>query len=498
MTLLKAHNIVKKYGSTYALKGVDFEVYAGAVNVLIGENGAGKSTLMKILAGVEQPSSGDLIMDGQSVHLSSVRDATSKGISIVHQELNLCSNLSVTDNVFLSQAKGLFVNSESERKAVASLMERLEQDIHPDTLVGQLRIGQQQIVEIARALMENARILILDEPTSALSPTEIEVLFRLIGDLKASGTAIIYISHRLEELMQIGDYITILRDGDRVAHAPIADASMPWIVRNMLGREAQSFEKSEVVTNNEVVLAVKNVNVARPNGTMALKGINLEFHKGEVVSIYGLLGAGRSELLETILGARKPKQGDILLQGRNVSKLNISQRIEAGLSLVPEDRKSEGLFPNLSVGDNIGLSNISRYQYFGILDLRAFLQAIEAMIAKMGVKTSSASLAVTALSGGNQQKVVIGRCLLPGPLVLMIDEPGRGVDIGARSEIFRSLVQLAREGMCVIYATSDISETVHADRVIVLARGQIAADIAANEASEDALVGAANSLFEHA
>ncbi|MDC7684159.1 sugar ABC transporter ATP-binding protein [Asticcacaulis sp. BYS171W] len=496
MTLLRAETIVKRYGATEALKGVDFDVHAGAVNVLIGENGAGKSTLMKILAGVETPTSGRLLLDGKAVRIGSVKDAAAHGISIVHQELNLCPNLSVSENIFLGRQNAGLIDRRSERAETAALMKRLEQDIDPDTLVGDLRIGQQQIVEIARALSDKARVLILDEPTSALSPTEVEVLFRIIRDLKSVGTGIVYISHRLEELLRIGDHITILRDGSWQATAPVAEVSMPWIVRHMLGHDGQAAVATSRDTTAATVLSVRDLRLTRPDGGYSLDHVDLDIKAGEIVGIYGLLGAGRSELLESLVGAC-PARGTVRLDGKDLAGLNVSARVERGLCLVPEDRKAEGLFPNLSVGGNLGLSSLVKFSRLGLISETAAGRAIAAMIGLMGVKTASPDLSIGALSGGNQQKVVIGRCLMPGPRVLLIDEPGRGVDIGARHDIFARMRTLAEGGMSVVFTTSDMAEAqTGADRVLVMARGRITADLSPSEATEAALIAAANGVPE--
>ncbi len=492
---LHAAKITKRYGATLALDGVDFDVHEAAVNVLIGENGAGKSTLMKILAGVETPTSGQLTLDGKPVRFHSVGDATRHGISIVHQELNLCPNLNVTENIFLSRhlTTAGVIDRTAERSAAAALMKRFEQAIDPDTLVGNLRIGQQQIVEIARALADDAQILILDEPTSALSQAEVNVLFRIIADLKASGVAVIYISHRLEELMAIGDYVTVLRDGRLQATAPIAEASVPWIIRHMLGREGEDTGQTAAAAPGAAVLTVKGLDLVRPQGGWQLKDIDLTVHKGQITSIYGLLGAGRSELFETLMGARKPSHGTVSLDGRDITRLSVAARVDKGLVLVPEDRQSEGLFPNFSVGDNLSLSSLGKFGGFGLIDLKACVAAINEMMTRLGVKAASAEAPIGSLSGGNQQKVVIGRCLLPGPTVLLIDEPGRGVDIGARQDIFARMRDLAAQGMAIVFATSDMSEALHhSDRILVMAGGRITADLSPQAATEALLVKAAN------
>ena len=493
MTLLRAEKITKRFGGTLALDAVDFDVHAGAVNALIGENGAGKSTLMRIFAGVEQPSDGRLLLDGQPVELASVRDAARLGIGIVHQELSLCPNLSVAENIFLGRHLGSagVIDRKAEHAQATLVLDRLGTKIDPAALVSSLRIGQQQIVEIARALSAEVRVLILDEPTSALSAAEVATLFEVIDGLRKSGVAIIYISHRLEELMRIGDYVTVLRDGRLVEQAPIAEVSVPWIVERMLGGAATAARKQGGVAGN-AILALRGVSMRRADGLALLNDINVEFRAGEVTAIYGLLGAGRTELLEAVCGARR-HDGAIILNNENLSSCSLAARVERGLLLVPEDRQRDGLFQNLSVGTNLSMSYLDRLVRIGVLSPKRERGAIEAMISRLKVKASNSNSAITSLSGGNQQKVVIGRCLMPGPSTILLDEPSRGVDIGARSEVFNTMQTLAEEGIAVIFATSDLHEALIAsDRILVMAGGRITADLVSSQADERALVSAAN------
>lgn len=495
MTAASLRQIVKHYGETAALKGVDFEIHARAVNVLIGENGAGKSTLMRILAGIEQPSSGEITINGKQVSLSSVHAASDHGIGIVHQELNFCPNLTVAENIFLKSphSKGhVLLDKTSEYELARAVLARLEQDIDPLAAMGSLRIGQQQIVEIAKALTENCRILILDEPTSALSTSEVEVLFRIIEELKRSGVAIVYISHRLEELLRIGDYITVLRDGRLVDHDRAENVSLPWIVERMLGQEGQIERVRKDVPQGDVMLSLRNVTVQTPHGA-ALHDISAGFRSGEITAIYGLLGTGRTELLEVICGIRDLDEGSIELAGHPLDDLSIAERVHAGVLLVPEDRQKEGLFGNLSVGGNLGLANLPDFLRWGAISLRKEWASVRDMIARLGIKTASADISVNALSGGNQQKVVIGRSLMPGPSAILLDEPSRGVDVGARAEIFETMEELAQAGLAVVFTTSDVLEAIAiADRIIVMANGRISADVKAMQANQQDLVAAAN------
>ncbi|MEH3108429.1 MAG: sugar ABC transporter ATP-binding protein [Sphingomonas fennica] len=493
--LISAEQVVRRYGATMALRGVDFTVRGGAVNVLIGENGAGKSTLMRILAGIERPDGGRLTANGQEVRFASVRDAAAAGIGIVHQELNLCPNLSVADNIFLDAAgRDPLIDRAGERRHAAAVLARLgAAGIDPDRPVGTLRIGQQQIVEIARALARETRILILDEPTSALSAAEVEVLFGIIGELRRDGVGIVYISHRLEELMRIGDYVTVMRDGQVMASVPVADASVDWIVATMLGAERTPGRRAPgAATAGDVVLAFEDVRIARDGGGALIDHFDCGFRAGEITAVYGLLGAGRTELFEYAMGLRGGS-GTVRLAGAAIDHLPAADRIERRLLLVPEDRQREGLFANLGVGGNLSLSVLDRLRRWGLLAARPEADAIAGMIARLGIKARSGATPIGALSGGNQQKVVIGRCLLPGPLAMLLDEPSRGVDIGARTEIFAAMRRLAADGIAIVFATSDLAEALEvADRIVVIGGGRVTADLPAAAAREADLVRAAN------
>lgn len=493
MTVLQARSVTRRFGATLALDAVDFDVHAGAVNVLIGENGAGKSTLMRIFAGVDRPSEGQLLLDGRPIVLASVRDAARHGIGIVHQELSLCPNLTVTENIFLARNLGraALIDRVAEERRAARLLARLGSDIDPAARVSSLRIGQQQIVEIARALATEVRVLILDEPTSALSAAEVDTLFDVIAGLKRDGVAIIYISHRLEELMRIGDHITVLRDGRRVASAAVADVSVPWIVEQMLGG-AQVLERKTTGATGRPVLTLDAVTVRRADGLPMVDAVSTAFRAGEVTAVYGLLGSGRTELFEAICGARR-HEGHVGLAGEDISARTLAERVDRGLLLVPEDRQRHGLFQNLSVGSNLSLSYLGRLLRLGYLAPEREASEIAAMVSRLGVKTDSAQSPILSLSGGNQQKVVIGRCLMPGPAAILLDEPSRGVDIGARAEVFRAMQLLCEEGICVLFATSDLNEALTvADRILVMSGGRVTADMTAADANEQALVRAAN------
>ncbi|ODP37818.1 sugar ABC transporter ATP-binding protein [Sphingomonas turrisvirgatae] len=493
MIKVAARGIERRYGRVRALRGVDFDAHAGAVNVLIGENGAGKSTLMRIVAGVETPDAGELLVDGVPVRLGSIRDAAALGIGIVHQELSLCVNLSVSENIFVDHGarRGGVVDRRAERDRAAALLARLGSGIDPDTCVRDLRMGERQLVEIARALARDVSVLILDEPTSALSAVEIEQLFRVIAELKAAGVAIVYISHRMQEIEQIGDYVTVLRDGERVAHAARGDFSVAWIVDRMLG-EARAPIVRRAMQAGDPVLAIRDLRVPRASGGLAVDEPGLEVRAGEVTAIYGVLGAGRTELLEAVCGAR-PASGAILVAGRDLAALPLPDRLAHGVQFVPEDRQGEGIFANLAVAPNLTLSILARFSRIGRIVPRDELDEAAGAVRRLGIKTASPMQPIGALSGGNQQKVLIGRSLLPGPKVLLLDEPGRGIDVGARTDMFEALRVLAGEGMAVLFSTSDLAEaSSFADRILVMAGGRLTADLRADETTEQVLAQAAN------
>lgn len=456
---LVARDISKQYPGTLALDCVNFTVLRGAVNVLVGENGAGKSTLMRILAGIEEPDSGTLEFDGQP------------SVAMIHQELNLLPDLSVSDNIFLAreQTRWGIIERRRQHSVTRELMARLEQPIDAEALVGNLPLGQQQVVEIAKALARDARILIMDEPTSALSATEVEVLFRLIRDLKSHGVSVVYISHRMEELLEIGDRVTVLRDGRVVAESEASAVTVAWIVEKMTGGTPDQGTRAAAAEQKAgtPVLAVKNV-----------RGVSFSLQAGEIAGLYGLLGAGRTELLETLIGLRKTERGSITLAGRRIERLGIAARIRAGIALVPDDRQAAGIVPTLSVRENMMLAN-----------LRADRAATAGLVNDLNIRTAGLDVPITSLSGGNQQKVVLSRYLLTGPKVLLLDEPTRGVDVGARAEIYGIIRCLAAQGMAILFASSELEEILSlATRILVFSAGRITADLERAAATEHLLV----------
>jgi len=368
------------------------------------------------------------------------------------------------------------VDRAAESEATATVLRHLEEDITPSTLVADLRLGQQQIVEIARAISTKARVLIMDEPTSALSGTEVTVLFKVIRELTAQGVAIVYVSHHLEEALAVADHAVVLRDGELVAAAPREDVDLPWVVSQMVGRTAKDMEFDLREEFGDVSLKLRDIKITDPFNAarLSVDGFNLDVHAGEVVCLYGLMGAGRTELLEALAGRLPIHAGTVELLGKPVAKESIGDRIDLGMTLVPEDRQRDGLVQTMSVGDNIALSSLKAFMKWLWISKNLRAEGVRSAISDVTVKTNGPDAAITSLSGGNQQKVVIGRVLLTTPQVLLLDEPTRGIDVGAKSEIFKLMAREARRGLAVLYATSEVDEALSAsNRLIVMSKGQV-------------------------
>jgi len=496
--VMRASGVAKVYGGTHALRGVDFELRRGHVTALVGENGAGKSTLMKILAGVETPTAGIIELDGQEVSFASPRDAVARGVSIIHQELNLWPNLSIADNIYVGREelkRGVFVDFPNQLRATAELLAYLEEPMDPNTLVGDLRLGQQQLVEIARALSEDTRVLIMDEPTSSLSAVEVRVLFRVIRELTSRGVAVVYISHHLDECLEIADQAVILRDGTVVARAEMAEVDFAWIVTQMVGREESALYSPMAHLPGEPLLEMTDVIVADPDkpGRLAVQGVSLTVHAGEVVGLYGLMGAGRTELLEALSGRNRLLGGSIVLGGRDLTRATIGTRIGAGIILVPEDRQRDGLVDSLSIGRNMSLAALRRFVRGAFVRRAPEREVIDETAKMVRLKWAGQDMEIGSLSGGNQQKVVVARALMTGPRVLVLDEPTRGIDVGAKADIFALMAAEAKTGAGVLFATSEVSEVLHAsDRIIVLARGRIVAEFDPRSTTREQLMAASD------
>ncbi|MFB4339590.1 sugar ABC transporter ATP-binding protein [Pantoea sp. CS_6] len=493
--IIETRGLSRVYPGVTALDQVNYRVYRNKVNVLIGENGAGKSTMMKMLAGVETPSSGEIWLDGKPVTLSSTHQAEKLGISIIFQELNLFPNMNVMDNIFIANEffqRGV-INEKYQYQLAQALLERLELDVDPCAPLDELGIGHQQLVEIARALSKDTRVLIMDEPTSALSQSEVKVLFNVIEQLKRRGVTIIYISHRLEELMEIGDHITIFRDGRFIAEREVREASVPWIIAQMVGDKKKHFDYQPAV-QGETVLKVDGLTALHQNGGYRLNAVSFSLRKGEVIGIYGLLGAGRTELFKGLIGLQPCQDGHICLGEQRLDTCNFQQRLRRGIALVPEDRKGEGIVGLMSITANMTLSDLSLRGFrraLGLVNPEREQQRVNDMIRQLAIKVSDSELPITSLSGGNQQKVVLGKALMTGPQVVLLDEPTRGIDVGAKTDVYHLIGQLAQQGLAVMFSSSELVEVMAlADRILVMADGRITADLPRADATREKLISA--------
>lgn len=490
-----AKNMSKIYPGTKALDDVTFSVRKGKVNVLIGENGAGKSTLMKLIAGIEQPSSGKMYMGDTEVKFKDTIEARKHGIGIIHQELSLFPNLSVYQNIFMAREKTVGrvkLDNKQHIQLTNKILNKLEHPLNPEELVGNLRVGQQQMIEIARNLIQDdLKILIMDEPTSSLSAQEVEVLFKIMRELTEEGISIIYISHRLEEIMRIGDYVTIFRDGRLVAEAMVGTIDIPWIVQQMVGTEKNYPKRERQIDwrKQEVILEVKDLTLPKSGGGYLLNHIDFELKKGEILGIYGLMGAGRTEIFECLMGIRPEHTGDVRLENKIMKIKSVSEQINKGFAIVPEDRQREGLVQTMNIGKNISLSSLVEYVKEIFINEKLENSKIDEQISDIHIKVADKKLPILSLSGGNQQKVVIGKGILTNPKILLLDEPSRGIDIGAKTEVFDIINQYAEMGLSIIVISSELKEiTAIADRIIVLSNGIITAELKGDQITEDTLV----------
>jgi ribose transport system ATP-binding protein len=496
--LLRATGITKSFPGVRALDGVALELRAGRVRALLGENGAGKSTLMNILAGVFPPDAGSIHLDGNEVRFANPREAQNAGIGIVFQELNLIPYLSVAENIFLGREPRTrlgFIDYPRLHDDTAALLQRLDLHVDPRALITDLRVGQQQLVEIARAMSEDARVLILDEPTSSLSAHEVETLFAVIAELKQRGVALIYITHKFEELGGICDDVTVMRDGRVVGEAPFPALTRDAIVRLMAGREAKGlFQKTPASPGDEALRVEAATLPAEGVGRRFLVDhVSFSVRRGEVLGIFGLVGAGRTELLETMFGVHAARAtGRIFIDGVALTPRSPADAIAAGLALAPEDRKRDGLVLPMSVAANASLASLTRTLRAGFVSESRERDHIGPFIDRFRVKTPSLAQAVVNLSGGNQQKVILAKWLATAPKVLLLDEPTRGIDVNAKREIYAFIDELARGGMAVVVVSSELPEVLAlADRVIVLCEGRKTAEFARAQATPETVLAAA-------
>jgi len=497
-SIISIRGITKQFPGVIALKDVSLDVRRGELHSICGENGAGKSTLMKILSGVITDYEGELAIGGKVVRFEGTRAAEQAGISIIHQELNIVEQLSAAANIFLGrEVRGAFglLNDRAMEQAAAKLLAELECDVSPRQPAGSLRVGDQQLIEIAKAVSLETEILIMDEPTSALTESEVERLYRVIDRLRKRGVTILYISHKMDEVFRLSDRITVLRDGQLVATVDREATSPKDITHRMVGREIESIDLGVARQIGPVVLEVRSLSLPWPGHARGyrLRDVSFQLHQGEILGIAGLMGAGRTELLECLFGASSEvPRGEILLDGRPVRFAHPAESRRAGIAMVTEDRKRLGLFGQMSVRENITLCTLNATTVAGVVQSQRERELAESMISSLSIKTAGAESPITSLSGGNQQKCIIGRWLLTKPRVLLLDDPTRGVDVGAKAELYRLMDQLCRQGISVILTSSELPELLTvSDRILVLSEGRLTGEFKRSEATEQKIMEAA-------
>lgn len=470
--MIQMASISKAFNGNVVLQDVNFELRQGEIHALMGENGAGKSTLMKILSGIHQKDAGTVKVNGKEVHFKTTKDSEKLGIAVIHQELNILPDLSVTENLFLGKEKtfgfGILRKKEMNKEA-KGLLSRLGLDIDPTVPAGELSVGKQQIIEIAKAISSNAKYIIMDEPTAALTDREIQTLFKTVNELKAKGISFVYISHRMEEIFAICDRITILRDGTYIGVREIPKTSFDEIVSMMVGRELGERFPSRSVAIGDVKLEVKNLSAKD-----AFDNVSFELRKGEILGVAGLMGAGRTEVAQSLFGYRKLSAGQVFIDGKPVKINSPIEAMKQHIGFVTEDRKTQGLVLDFSIKENIMLANLEKGSKSGVIVPKIENEMAAKYIEQLRIRTSSADLAAGALSGGNQQKVVIAKWLGTNPEILILDEPTRGVDIGAKKEIYQIMNNLAEAGVSILMISSELPEVIGmADRVLVMQEGRV-------------------------
>lgn len=493
--MLEARNISKKFPGVTALSGINLQLHPGKVNAIIGENGAGKSTLMKIFSGVHTTYEGEIILNGSPVRFNGTKAAEEAGIAIIHQELNLVPYLTIAENIFLGkEITGPLGNLDKRKMNEISkqLLARLRFAISPDKKIAELKVGQQQLVEIARALHSNASIIIMDEPTSAISDSEVDNLFSIINELKKEGKTIVYISHKFKEVFAIADRYIVLRDGATVDAGDMKAATQEKLVRKMTGRDISLQQKPATLSETIELFSVRNLSLRHPSlrTRHLLTDISFTLRKGEILGIYGLMGSGRTELMETIFGLHsKNSTADITVEDNKVIVKSPSDAIAAGIALVPEDRKLQGLVIQQTVGKNISLAILHQLEKLGIINRKRETALVADYIKRLSIKTPSDKSEVKNLSGGNQQKIVIAKWLARKPKILLLDEPTRGIDVNAKSEIYRLMKSLAADGIGIIMVSSELPEILSTcDRVLVMCEGELTASLAISATNEQEIL----------
>ena len=487
-TILQMRNIDKRFSGVHALKGVSFELRAGEVHALMGENGAGKSTLMKVLTGIYPRDGGEVVLFGQPVNFQNISESQRAGIGIIHQELNMMPHLTVAQNIFIGREpmRGGFIDDRQMVRDAAAVLARIGVYIDPTVKLGSLTVGRQQMVEIAKAVSHDSRLLVLDEPTAALTQPEVEELFAIMNDLRAKGIGMIYISHRMDEITRISDRVTVMRDGEYIGTVNTAETSKDEIVRMMVGRVIYGEQKSHSTCPPDapVVLEVKHLCSGR-----TIKDVSFRLHKGEILGFSGLMGAGRTEVARAVYGADPYDSGEVYVNGQKVHIRQPSDAVKQGICYLSEDRKRYGLLLIKSVSENTAISSMEDFITHGWIrdeDLRA---AAAEMNGRLRTKTPSMEQLLKNLSGGNQQKVIVARWLLKNVDIFIFDEPTRGIDVGAKSEMYDLMQELADQGKSIIMISSELAEIQRlSDRVLVMCEGRLTADLDIADASQETIM----------
>ncbi len=484
--LVQLVEISKTFPGVKALDHVSLDLRPGEVHALIGENGSGKSTLMKILSGVYMKDEGKVIVNGKEMNFQKPRDAQDAGIAIIHQELNLCRHLTVAENIFLGREfqNGIFLDKKHQIEEAQKILDRLEVNLDPNSRVSELTVSKQQMVEIAKAISANANVVIMDEPTSALTIKEIDDLFSIIKVLRKQGKGIIYITHRLEELNAITDRITIIRDGQHIITTDFKDISADDIIRYMVGRELKEKFPRIQMPVGKTIFEVKNLSAGK-----AVRDVSFTVREGEILGIAGLMGAGRTETVRAIFGADKKDSGQLILNGQEIRIDKPQEAIETGIFCVPEDRKRDGLCISMPVYQNATLPNMEKVTHRGIVNTKKEIMIAENMVKQLTIHTPSVFQIVKNLSGGNQQKIVVGKWLVKPAHVILFDEPTRGIDVGAKVDIYNLMNQLKEQGIGVVFVSSELPEILGmADRIVVMCEGRVTAELDADEANQEIIM----------
>ena len=484
-TILQMQGIQKYFSGVHALKGVDFELKAGEVHALMGENGAGKSTLIKVLCGIHKRDGGSVTLFGKEVNFHNIAESQVAGISVIHQELNMMNHLTVAQNMFIGREpkKGLIISDGRMIREAQAMFDRIGVKIDPTMKLGELTVGKQQMVEIAKAVSRDCKLLVLDEPTAALTQPEVEELFKIMNDLRDKGIGMIYISHRMDEINRISDRVTVMRDGEYVGTVNTADVTKDDIVKMMVGRVIMSEQKeaSTVAADAPVVLEVKNLNAGK-----MVKNVSFQLRQGEILGFAGLMGAGRTEVARALYGADPRQTGEIYLNGKRVKIKTPAQAVKRGICYLSEDRKRYGLMLDKSVSDNSAIASLDDFITCGLINDRKITQVSAETNAKLRTKTPSMEQLLKNLSGGNQQKVIIARWLMKNCDIFIFDEPTRGIDVGAKSEIYTLMDELVKQGKSIIMISSELPEVLRmSDRVLVMCEGRKTGELDIAEATQE-------------